>query len=88
MADSSQKNEANEKPQVSKDNAPKDVAEAADEVQKVVDQETEQGFRGVEVDMTPNENYTVEGVLAGKDVPEAHADKVAASREATNPDVR
>jgi hypothetical protein len=39
-------------------------------VQKIVDTETEQGFRGVEVDTTPNENYTVAGVTAGKPTPE------------------
>lgn len=42
----------------------------ADEVQKIADAEVEQGFRGVEVDKTPNEHYTVEGVLAGKPTPE------------------
>jgi hypothetical protein len=41
------------------------------QVQERVDQETEQGFRGVEVDQTPNENYTVAGVTAGLPVPEA-----------------
>jgi hypothetical protein len=40
------------------------------DVQKVVDVETEQGFRGVKIDPTPNENYTVAGVLAGKPTPE------------------
>lgn len=34
------------------------------ELQKQFDQETEQGFRGVEVDQTPNEAYTVAGVTA------------------------
>jgi hypothetical protein len=33
----------------------------ADEVQQRVDVETEQGFRGVEVDQTPNEAYTASG---------------------------
>jgi hypothetical protein len=41
-----------------------------EEVKEKVDQETEQGFRGTEVDDTPNENYTVSGVLAGKPTPE------------------
>ena len=44
------------------------AAEAA--VQKAVDQETKRGFWGVEVDETPNENYTVAGVTAGKPTPE------------------
>ena len=43
----------------------------ADEVQKIADEEAEQGFRGVEVDKTPNEHYTVAGVLAGKETPES-----------------
>lgn len=40
------------------------------EVQEVIDKEVEQGFRGVEVDETPNENYTVSGVTSGKPTPE------------------
>lgn len=52
--------------------APKKDAEAAKaDVQKKVDAELAQGFRGLEVDPTPNENYTVEGVLAGKPTPES-----------------
>lgn len=58
-------------------------AEKADagaaEVQKTVDRETEQGFRGVEADPTPNENYTVAGVTSGAPTPEtdeAQADEV------------
>ena len=43
----------------------------AAEVQNIADEEAEQGFRGVEVDKTPNEAYTVEGVLAGKETPES-----------------
>lgn len=49
------------------------------EVQRQVDQETEQGFRGVEVDPTPNENYTVAGVTSGAPTPETdddHAEQV------------
>ncbi len=38
-----------------KDKAPAETAAAA-EVQAKVDKETEQGFRGIEVDPTPNEN--------------------------------
>lgn len=40
------------------------------EVQKKADEEAKQGFAGVEVDDTPNENYTVAGVTAGKPTPE------------------
>jgi hypothetical protein len=65
----------------------KKTESAEKQVQKAVDQETEQGFRGIEVDMTPNSAYTVKGVTSGEDVPEAAADPVAARREATNPDL-
>jgi hypothetical protein len=40
------------------------------EVQEKVDKETEQGFRGTEVDPVPNENYTVAGVTSGAPTPE------------------
>lgn len=40
------------------------------EVQSKMDEETEKGFRGVKVDPTPNENYTVAGVTSGKPTPE------------------
>lgn len=48
------------------------TAKTSDEkaIQKAVDKETAQGFWGVEVDKTPNENYTVAGVTAGKPTPE------------------
>lgn len=45
------------------------------EVQKKADEELDQGFRGVEVDETPNENYTVGGVTSGKPTPESEASK-------------
>lgn len=54
-----------------------------DEVQETVDAEEAQGFRGTKVDPTPNENYSVAGVLAGKPTPEtdekakAKADKAS-----------
>ena len=47
-----------------------DTDKAADQVQTAVDQETEQGYRGLEVDPTPNENYTVAGVTSDKPTPE------------------
>jgi hypothetical protein len=53
-------------------------AQAADpslaEVQKVADKEAAQGYRGVKTDPTPNENYTVAGVLAGAPTPETDKD--------------
>jgi len=42
----------------------------AAEVQAKTDQINEQGFLGTKVDPTPNENYTVAGVTAGKPTPE------------------
>jgi hypothetical protein len=51
------------------------------EVQARVDKETEQGFRGVEVDPTPNENYTVAGVTSGAPTPETDASAAAEARE-------
>lgn len=49
------------------------------EVQSRMDEFTEQGFRGVKVDPTPNENYTVAGVTSGAPTPETD---VAAEQEA------
>lgn len=61
--------------------SPEKATEAAQaEVQKVVDKQVDQGFRGVEVDPTPNENYTVPGVLADKPTPETDADHAASVR--------
>ena len=47
-------------------------------VQDAVDEEVEQGFRGTEVDTTPNENYTLAGVTAGKPTPETDEDAAKA----------
>lgn len=38
--------------------------------QEVVDRQAGQGFRGVEVDSTPNEAYTLAGVTSGLPTPE------------------
>lgn len=54
----------------------------ADEVQANVDAENEQGFRGVKVDPTPDEHYTVAGVTAGKPTPETDADAHADAHHA------
>lgn len=45
------------------------------EVQEKMDAELERGLVGNEVDQTPNENYTVGGVLAGKPTPESERAK-------------
>lgn len=61
----------------------KDLGQA--EVQKLAEEEAEQGFRGVKVDPTPNHHYTVPGVLAGKPTPETDDKQAAkAEKEATN----
>jgi hypothetical protein len=59
----------------------------ASQVDEAVAQEQEQGFRGTKVDPTPNENYTVAGVTAGKPTPETddeHAAKVDAQLRSLN----
>jgi hypothetical protein len=58
------------------------VEEATRQVDEAVAPETDRGFRGVEIDQTPNENYTVEGVTSGAWVPEMAEDPVAARRDA------
>lgn len=52
------------------------------EVQAQVDQENEQGFRGVEVDPTPNENYSVAGVTSGAPTPETDNKAAETARKA------
>ena len=52
------------------------------EVQAAADRETDQGFRGVEVDPTPNDHYTVAGVVAGKPTPETDPDYADSIRPA------
>lgn len=48
-----------------------------------VNQEQEQGFRGTEVDSTPNENYTVAGVTSGAPTPETDVESAKAVRKDT-----
>jgi len=64
--------------------ASKDATKDEKQVQDLVDQETEQGFRGVEVDTTDNEVYTVTG--DSSQAPEAQADPAQAMKDASNPD--
>jgi hypothetical protein len=49
----------------------------------IVAREHEQGFRGTEVDPTPNENYTVQGVTSGAPTPETDVDHAAEVRKQT-----
>jgi hypothetical protein len=50
----------------------------AAEVQAKVDEANEQGFYGVEVDQTPNENYTLQG--QGKGLPTPETDEETARK--------
>lgn len=50
--------------------------------QEVIDRETAQGFRGVEVDPTDNEAYTLKGVTSGMPTPETDEAAAEAARKA------
>lgn len=52
-------------------------------LQSAADAETAQGFRGIEVDSTPNAHYTVAGVVAGKPTPETDVAQARKVREET-----
>ena len=54
------------------------------EVQAKIDKETAQGFRGTEVDPTPNANYTVAGVTSGAPTPETDPETANTARAFTN----
>jgi hypothetical protein len=53
----------------------------SDQVADAIAQEQEQGFRGVEVDPTPNEAYTLAGVTSGQPTPETDGDAALQARE-------
>lgn len=53
-----------------------------EQVQQRFDDIQEQGFRGVKVDPTPNENYTVAGVTSDAPTPETDVEAEAEAREA------
>lgn len=67
MSDTSEKS-----PKVSSATTKPDAG--ADTVQQEFDKANEQGFFGTEVDKTPNENYTLQGVASGAPTPETDAD--------------
>lgn len=56
-----------------------------EQVQSRMDEYTEQGFRGVKVDPTPNENYTVSGVTSGAPTPETDEAAEAEARTELSP---
>lgn len=62
--------------------AEKASEKAVDQVQEKADAEVDQGYRGVKVDPTPNEHYTVAGVTEGKPTPETDPDAADAARAA------
>jgi hypothetical protein len=55
-----------------------------DQVQKAVDKETEQGFRGEKVDPTPDSAYSVAGVTKGAPTPETDEKAAAKADEAAS----
>lgn len=55
-----------------------------DRVQAAVDEETDRGLAGLEIDPTPNENYTVSGVTSGKPTPETDEKAAAKAAEAVS----
>ena len=52
------------------------------EVQEKVDADEARGYRGIETDPTPNENYTVAGVTSGAPTPETDDDAADEARKA------
>lgn len=57
-----------------------DLGEA--EVERKKDAEEDKGFHGAKVDPTPDEHYTVAGVIAGKPTPETDDEAAAEARKA------
>lgn len=60
----------------------------AREIQRITDEGEEQGFLGVEVDPTPNEHYTVQGVTSGKSTPESDPEYAHEVRQRLDDDAR
>lgn len=65
--------------------AGKEEAPEVEEVQKAMDEEQARGYRGTKPDPTPNANYTVAGVIAGKPTPETDATQAEKARRASGP---
>lgn len=68
---------------ITKDSTASTAKASLTDIQARADKETAQGFRGVEVDPTPNENYTVQGVTSGAPTPETDAGLAKDVRHAT-----
>ena len=56
-------------------------ATADPEAQRLADEVNAKGYIGIEADPTPNENYTLAGVLDGKPTPETDKGQAKAVRE-------
>jgi hypothetical protein len=57
-----------------------DATKAQSTATTQIEKENAQGFRGTEVDSTPNENYTVQGVISGAPTPETDAELAKQTR--------
>lgn len=83
MAVSTSKSHPENSPEGEKRKADAVAADASTaEVQAKVDEDLARGFRGVEVDPTPNENYTIAGVTSGAPTPETDDDAAEVARKA------
>jgi hypothetical protein len=67
--------------QAAKADAEKADADVSGQVAEAIKRDTAQGFRGIEVDPTPNDHYTVQGRVDDKPVPETHDEAAKAARE-------
>jgi hypothetical protein len=68
---------------MAKTNEQKAAEASTEQTSELLAAEQEQGYRGVTVDPTPNENYTVAGVTSGKPTPETDDKARTKAREAT-----
>lgn len=68
-----------EEPQEQPDPA---LGQGVAEVHATVNEAVERGLQGSEVDPTPNEHYTMAGVIAGLPVPETDDDAAHEARQA------
>jgi hypothetical protein len=62
--------------------------EVAKAVQRATDKAQAQGYLGVEVDPTPNEHYSVAGVVDGKATPETDPGHAREVRQKLDDDAR
>ncbi len=61
----------------------KTTKQAETPLTEIREKQAAQGFRGVEIDPTPNENYTVAGVTSGKPTPETDVNAAKEARKVT-----